>query len=103
MIFNLIVDLKTIKKIANLARIELSDEEEKLYASQLENVLDYFRLLNEADTSSVNLEESADSALCVKMREDKEAMDRKFNKKMLIENIPETENEFVKVKGVFKE
>lgn len=39
--------------IANLARIELTDEETKLFQGQLDQVLDYVEQLNELDVSNV--------------------------------------------------
>ena len=42
-----------IKHIAKLARLELSDEELKLYGEQLSHVLDYIDQLKEVDTAGV--------------------------------------------------
>ena len=39
--------------IAHLARIELTDDERKLYRVQLESILDYIDKLNELDTSGI--------------------------------------------------
>ena len=42
-----------IKHIANLARLELSAEEEVKYGEQLSAVLDYFNKLGQVDTDDV--------------------------------------------------
>ena len=42
-----------IKKIAQLARLYLSDEEEQIYEEQLEAILDYFKVLEQVDTKNV--------------------------------------------------
>lgn len=42
-----------IKKIATLARIKLSPEEEKRHAETISAVLDYMKILNEVDTDEV--------------------------------------------------
>ena len=42
-----------IDYVANLARIELSDEVKERFAEQLENVLRYFEKLEEVDVSDV--------------------------------------------------
>lgn len=42
-----------VRKIANLARIKLTGEEEKRYAETISAVLDYMTILNEVDTSNV--------------------------------------------------
>lgn len=44
------VDKELIKKIAKLARLELSDKEIKEFIPQLKEVLDAFSKLQEADT-----------------------------------------------------
>jgi aspartyl-tRNA(Asn)/glutamyl-tRNA(Gln) amidotransferase subunit C len=45
--------LKEVEHIANLARLELTDEEKKLYREQLSAILDYFAQLRELDTSGI--------------------------------------------------
>lgn len=97
------MDKQIVKKIANLARLELTEQEEELYSSQLETVLNYFEVLNEANTDGISVEKTRDQASAVQMREDKdEGLNRKFNKEILFENIPEMEGGFIKVKEVFK-
>ena len=48
-----IIDKKTIEHVALLARLELSEEEKELFASQLGNILTYIEKLKELDTSQV--------------------------------------------------
>ena len=45
--------LKEVEHIANLARLELTDEEKRLYREQLSAILDYFAQLRELDTSGI--------------------------------------------------
>ncbi|WP_287019994.1 Asp-tRNA(Asn)/Glu-tRNA(Gln) amidotransferase subunit GatC [Dictyoglomus turgidum] len=42
-----------LKKTAHLARLYLTPEEEELYAKQLQDILDYFKKLQEVDTSNI--------------------------------------------------
>lgn len=42
-----------VKKVAKLANIPVSAEEEELYGEQLSAILDYIELLNKVDTSRV--------------------------------------------------
>jgi aspartyl-tRNA(Asn)/glutamyl-tRNA(Gln) amidotransferase subunit C len=42
-----------IDYVANLARIELTDEERELFSSQLGSILKYFEQLNKVDVSGV--------------------------------------------------
>jgi aspartyl-tRNA(Asn)/glutamyl-tRNA(Gln) amidotransferase subunit C len=45
--------LEDVEKIANLARLELTAEEKRLYQGQLSAVLDYAARLNELDIADV--------------------------------------------------
>ncbi len=47
------IDKKTIDWVADLARIDLSDEEESEMAAQLARILDYMDVLNELDLSKI--------------------------------------------------
>lgn len=42
-----------VREVANLARLELTDDEINTYAGQLTKVLDYVALLDEVDTDGV--------------------------------------------------
>lgn len=44
---------KQIQHIANLARLELTEEELKKYSNQLSDILSYINQLKEADTTNV--------------------------------------------------
>ena len=47
------IDREQVHKVAHLARLELTDEEETEFTSQLGSILDYFEQLSELDTSQV--------------------------------------------------
>ena len=47
------ISKKQVEHIADLARIELSEEEKQLFTEQLNAILDYFKVLDEADTKEV--------------------------------------------------
>lgn len=47
------ISINDVKKIAELARIELSPEEELRHAQTISAVLDYMKILNEVDTTGV--------------------------------------------------
>ena len=44
-----------VRKVAQLARISLTDEEVKRFAPQMERIFDYFSLLNEVDTGKTQV------------------------------------------------
>ncbi|MEL6407566.1 MAG: Asp-tRNA(Asn)/Glu-tRNA(Gln) amidotransferase subunit GatC [Chloroflexota bacterium] len=58
-----------VRDIAELAKLDLSDDEVALYAQQLSQILDYFTLLEEVDTSDVDVTASVIPLRSV-MRED---------------------------------
>ena len=45
--------LEEVKHIANLARLELSEDELKRYRGQLSAILDYFKQLESVDTENI--------------------------------------------------
>jgi len=47
------IPLKEIEHLAWLARIELTEEEKELFAKQLNQILEYFRKIDEVDTEGV--------------------------------------------------
>jgi aspartyl-tRNA(Asn)/glutamyl-tRNA(Gln) amidotransferase subunit C len=48
------VDEKLVTEIAFLARLDLSEEETKMFVSQFTDILDYVSVLNEVDTEDVS-------------------------------------------------
>jgi len=47
------IDEKEVQHVARLARLRLSPEELRRFASQLSRIIDYINQLNELDTSTV--------------------------------------------------
>jgi aspartyl-tRNA(Asn)/glutamyl-tRNA(Gln) amidotransferase subunit C len=47
------INKKEIKKIAALAKIEISEDEMEKYSDQISKILEYMSTLNEVDTSNV--------------------------------------------------
>jgi len=47
------IEKEQVKKVAHLARLELTPEEEAQFTTQLGSILDYFEQLSELDTSDV--------------------------------------------------
>ena len=48
-----IIDRDQVPKVANLARLELTAEEEEQMTTQLSSILEYFEQLSELDTTDV--------------------------------------------------
>ena len=47
------INEETVKKVANLARLHLEEDEVKRMSSELSGILDYISALDEVDTSDV--------------------------------------------------
>jgi aspartyl-tRNA(Asn)/glutamyl-tRNA(Gln) amidotransferase subunit C len=47
------IDREQVKKVAHLARLQISPEEEEQFTTQLNSILDYFEQLSELDTNNV--------------------------------------------------
>lgn len=89
-----------VKHIATLARIGLKEEEVAQYQKELSSVLDFFRELETVNTGvigSVDYSTGMHSHARQDRREDFAVSDRE----MLLKNVPELKNGFVKVKSVF--
>ncbi len=48
-----LISKEEVEHLAWLSRIELSEEEKRLFAGQLNDILNYFKIIDEADTKGV--------------------------------------------------
>jgi aspartyl-tRNA(Asn)/glutamyl-tRNA(Gln) amidotransferase subunit C len=89
-----------VQKIANLARIEITDAEAEKYSKELSDILGFVEKLNEADTDVVEPIAHITGAKNV-IREDKIVEYSDETKENIIKNFPEKKDRFDKVKAVF--
>lgn len=89
-----------VQKIANLARIEITDAEAEKYSKELSNILEFVDKLNEVDTENIEPIAHITGAKNV-MREDKVIEYDAETKENIINNFPEKKDRFDKVKAVF--
>ena len=89
-----------VKKIANLARIEISNDEAEKYSTELSEILGFVDKLNEADTESVEPIAHITGAKNI-TRQDKVVEAIIETKEDIIKNFPEKKDRFDKVKAVF--
>ena len=47
------IDREEVKKVANLARLNITEAEEEAFTTQLNSILDYFGQLSQLDTTDV--------------------------------------------------
>lgn len=88
-----------VKKAASLARLDLTEQELKMYTEQLAAILGYVGELQSVDTDNVRLTSQV-TGLSNVMREDK--VEVGDNPEELINMAPESAGGLIKVKAVFE-
>ena len=93
---------KDVEHIAHLARIELTDEEKKMFETELSGILSFVQTLNELDTS--NVEPVTGGTLLKNVMRDDEQGDVYMEgmSTRLVEAAAEKKDNFIKVKSVFE-
>ena len=86
-----------VRAIADLARLHISDSELALYQRQLSDILDYFRKLEELDTSQVDPTSSV-LPLTNVMRHDE--ADTPLRLEDVVANAPDSDGEQFRVRAV---
>ena len=89
-----------VRKIASLARIEITNQEADRYAKELSDILGFVEKLNKADTAQVEPIAHITGAKN-EMREDRVIEASEETKNGIIDNFPERKDKFDKVKAVF--
>ena len=90
-----------VKHIAKLARLGLSENEEKKMTKDLSLILDYFDKLKEVDVSNVDLT-SQNTAIKNIKREDNSFGPFLEKSEELLKRAPDKKGRYVKVRAVFK-
>ncbi|MCC5898567.1 MAG: Asp-tRNA(Asn)/Glu-tRNA(Gln) amidotransferase subunit GatC [Phormidium sp. GEM2.Bin31] len=83
-----------VKKVAHLARLQLTEAEETQFAGQLNGILDYFQQLEELDTENVKPTAHAIDMRNITRRDQQELYPYRED---LLESAPDREDEFFKV------
>jgi len=94
------LSIEEVRKIAQLARLELTPQEEKRHAETISTVLDFVNTLNEVDTSGVQPTAQVTGLEDV-TREDF-AHDCAY-KKELLKQMPNVSAQLLKVPAVFSD
>jgi len=91
------VEMEDVKKLANLSRIEISDDEAKHLASEITGILGYVKQVTETDTSNAG---DIDFGPHNVMREDVVTNTGGQNTKKLLAGAPDSDGKYVKVKNI---
>lgn len=94
------LDPEEVKHIADLARIELTEEENTKYAKDLSQILSYIGQLNEVDTDNIPATNQV-AGLSNIVREDVVEDCNEETRKNIIASAPLREENYFKVKAVF--
>lgn len=86
--------------VANLARLELSEEEKGKFTEQLGSILEYFKKLDASDTSEVAEIGQINNMENIVVEDE---IGEKYSRDKMLTNAPEEEDGFIKVKAVFEE
>ena len=92
------ISRREVEKIAQLARLELSEPEMERYAEELGAILSYIDKLKEVDTENVAITSQVNGLSNI-LREDKVAASEDFVQ--LVKMAPEHEDGLIRVKAVF--
>ena len=93
------VDTSTVKKIANLARIAISDDDAERIAPELDNILGWIEQLGEVDTSDVE-PMTAVIPNATRLRDD--VITEGGIRTLLMQNAPDAEHGFFTVPKVIE-
>ncbi len=94
------MDTKTVKHVANLVRLGISEEEAQKFSGQFSSNIDYFNMINEVDTENIPPASDITNNTNV-LREDvaKSSMSRQE----FLKNAPQSERGYIKVPTVLGE
>ena len=88
------IDREQVRKVAHLARLELTPEQEEQFTTQLGSILEYFEQLSELDVSNVQPTTRAIDVSNVTRPDDLQPFP---NQQAILESAPDQEGEFFKV------
>lgn len=92
--------LKELEHIALLARLELSDEEKELFATQLSSILDYIDQLGQVDTTCVSYSYQVQGLEHVMDPDDVRDCDDD-SRALILAAMPDRAGDLLKVKNIF--
>jgi len=93
------IDISDVEKMAQLSRLELTDAEKEKFAGQFSDILGYVEELSEIDDKSIEPIDQITRCSNVS-RSDK--ITNKCDRSKMLENVPEQQDGFIKVKSILK-
>lgn len=93
------IDTKTVKHVANLVRLGISEEEAQTFSGQFSSIIEHFTMLDEVNTDDVPPASDFANAENV-LRED--IVQPSMNREEFLKNAPLSERGYVKVLTVLE-
>ena len=91
------MDIKDVEKLAELAKIELGEDEKKKVLSDMEGILEYVKVVEQVEVEDTNVKHSVFNI----WREDKEGSKASvFSDDLIIKQFPDEQDGFLKVKKI---
>lgn len=90
---------ETVKYVADLARLNLSDKETLMFQDQMEQILGYMEKLNSLNTSGVKPMEHVEPVSNV-LREDN--IEKSYSRSEILENAPDKQDGAFRVPGIME-
>ena len=91
------IDTKTVKHVAHLVRLGVSEEEAQKFSGQFSSIIDYFNMLNEVDTENIPPASDITNNKNI-LRED--VVKPSMSRAEFLNNAPQSERGYVKVPTV---
>ncbi|MFA5932432.1 MAG: Asp-tRNA(Asn)/Glu-tRNA(Gln) amidotransferase subunit GatC [Candidatus Paceibacterota bacterium] len=89
------MDIKDVEKLAELAKIELSEDEKKGILKDMDGILEYVKVIEKVEVPDIEPEYKIKNV----WREDKTET-REFSKDIITEQFPDSQDGFLKVKKI---
>ncbi|MEK7564448.1 MAG: Asp-tRNA(Asn)/Glu-tRNA(Gln) amidotransferase subunit GatC [Patescibacteria group bacterium] len=89
------MELKDVENLANLARIELDEEEKKSLLTDMQGILEYVKQIESVEVEDIEPDYKVHNV----WREDT-LEPRNFSKELILEQFPDTQDNFLKVKKI---
>ena len=91
------IDINTVKRMAYLVRLGISEEEAQKFSGQFTSIIDYFNMLNEVDTSNIPSAAEITNTRNI-MREDR--VTSSMPREEFLDNAPRREDGFIKAPSI---
>ena len=91
------ITIKEVKRIAKLSKLDIPDDQLDYYASEMDKILEYFKIISEVDTDDIEPLTHITSQHNI-TRED--SVEECIENKKIIDNCPESFGQYIKVPKV---